>query len=234
MGSSPRLVLAVAVLLAPSAAVRAADVPALLAAVEANARFARPALATGTLVWRHAGGEERMAVRLAGRRSTLRIDAGDDRALVRRGKALVRRGDAAPRLGVDATIGGSNVRFGDLAVLGPRLFRNPQIVDEGLAGTVVAAAPAGASSWVLLVVTIDPKRALATQVKYYEHAINNLVKRDRRSDFVEVDGTPRPARLATWDVQGDGTSEMELAWRPAPELGWTPFTRAGLATPLGP
>lgn len=206
----------------------------LLEAVAAHARFAQPAIATGTLVRRGDAGETRVPIRIAGRRSTLRVDAGSDRALVRHGKALVRHGDAPARLEEDATIAGSNVRFGDLAAPTPRLLATPQIVDEGPAGTVVAAAPAGTSPYVLLVLTIDPARRVTTQVKYYAYAINNLVKRDARTDFVDVAGAPRFTHFTMWDVQGDTTTEISLVWQAAPALGRAPFTRAGLDVPLAP
>ncbi len=236
MRPSPRCLLAVIVAAVAGAIppARAADVNALLAAVAAEARFAEPALATGTLVHTGEAGETTIDLLVAGRRGTLRIDAGPDRALVRRGRAMLRRSDAPARLTGDATIAGSNVRFGDLGVFTARLLVNPQIVDEGLSGTVVAAAPSGTSPYALLVFTLEPERAVVTQAKYYEFAINNLVKRDGRDEFVEVAGSMRPTRITTWDVQGSGTSEIELAWRAAPELGRAPFTRAGLAEPLGP
>lgn len=233
MRSSPRVPLGLLLLVAAAPA-RGADVDVLLAAVAERARFDEPAVATGTLVHRTGDGETRVELQIAGRGPTLRVDAGTDRALVRRGKALVRRDGAPPALGVDVAIAGSNVRFGDLAAVVPALFENPQIVDEGLAGTVVADAPAGALAYALLVVTIDPARALVTQVKYYEHTVNNLVKRDARADFVDVAGRLRPGRITTWDVQGGQTSEIVLAWRAAPALGRAPFTPAGLAEPLAP
>jgi len=204
----------------------------LLARVAAEAHFPTPAIATGTLVSRSDAGEKTIPIRLAGRHGAVRIDAGDDRAIARRGKALLRRGETDPHLDVDAFVAGSNVRFGDLAPFTPRLLLNPQIVDDGLSGTVVAAGPIGASPYALLVVTVDPAAGSVTQVKYYEHAINNLVRRDGRSEWVRIAGAMRPGRIEMWDVQGRGSTEITLVWREAPDLGRAPFTRAGLAVPL--
>jgi len=210
----------------------AADVTRLLTAVAARTAFRTPAVASGTLTIRSDAGETRTRVRLAGRRRTLRIDAGEERAIVRNGKALLRRGEGAAHLTIDAALAGSNVRYTDLTPLAPRLLLNPQIVDDGLSGTVVAAAPMGASPYVLLVLTIDASDAAVTQVKYYEHAINNLVKRDARSEWTVVAGTHVPTRIETWSVVGSDASELAITWSPAPTLGRAPFTRAGLATPL--
>lgn len=231
MRLSPRVSGSLLLWLAASSA-NAADVTRLLAAVAERARFAAPALATGQLVHRSDAGETRLELRMAGRRGTVRVDVGADRALVRLGKALVRTGDAAPRLSDAAAIGDTNVRFGDLSIFAPRRLDVPQIVDQGPSETVVAAAPNGASPYTLLVFTIDPTRTVVTQVKYYEFAINNLVKRDKREEFVEIAGSPRPTHLTMWDVQGSGIGEISLVWRPAPALGREPFTRAGLAKPL--
>jgi hypothetical protein len=232
MRASPRALVVLALSLAGAAA-GASHVGSLLAAVEAEERFAAPAIATGTLIQQDGAGETRHEIRIAGRRSTLRVDVGATHALVRGGKALVRGDDATTHLTDEATIAGTNVRYGDLSVFTARALDIPQIVDEGPAGTVVAAAPAGTSPYALLVVTIDPARSVRTEVKYYEHAVNNLVKRDGRSDFADVAGTLRPGRITMWDVQGSGTTEIVLEWHAAPALGRAPFTPAGLATALG-
>jgi hypothetical protein len=137
----------------------ATDVTALMAAVAAQARFAEPAVATGTLVSRTGdGAETRLDVRLAGRRGTVRIDAGAIRALTRRGRSVVRDGTAPARLTLTAVLPGTNVDVGDLGVFTSRLLDLPQIVDQEPAAMVVASAPAPASPYALLVYTIDPAR----------------------------------------------------------------------------
>ena len=74
---------------------------------------------------------------------------------------------------------------GELEILpcrsAPRRTRFPQISDEGPDGVVLSGAPARASAYTLLVLTVDAERDTVTKTQYYAGTVSNLVKlrRDR-------------------------------------------------------
>jgi len=214
-----------ATLAMPAAASRVHD---LLALVADGARFGTVAVAAGTLRVRDDDGEHTISVRVLARGRTLRVEAGGTTALVRGTKALVLQ-DGRPHVRRDVALGGSNVLLQDLAVFTTQTLHFPQISDDGPMGVVVTSAPRQPSIYALVVHTINPKHARITRTKYFRHAVNNLVKRSRFTDFVYVADGWRP-QTSTWDgVDDTRASELTLVWRTGPTVPWRLFRPIGLA-----
>jgi hypothetical protein len=114
----------------PAAARRVGEVVATAAA---QARFAVPAVATGTVTFQHDEMVDAVPVIMLAHRRTLRVEIRGLRALVRGSKALVyERGTVQARR--DLPIVGSNVLFEDLTRVPNKLLRF-EAVSPGVGAT---------------------------------------------------------------------------------------------------
>jgi len=222
-------------LLAPLAAatrVPAESMPELLGAVATNARFAAPARAdvriecgckaTGT-----------PAIFL-GRGDALYVEVkGGQRALIRPGRILVAQDAKASEVAPGQTFADTDVLLEDLAVLTPGALKQPQISDDGPAGVVVTAAPAGRSSYALLVNTIDRERHVIVRTLYYSDLINNLTKTRRDTAFARLGASWRPGEITVESVRQATKTHLTLSWHEAPEVAEALFEPAGLERPSG-
>jgi hypothetical protein len=209
----------------PAAAGRVHEV---VAAAAAQARFAAPAVATGTVTYQHDETVDAVPIVVLAHRRTLRVEVGGVRALVRGSKALLYE-DGAVRPRRDVAVVGSNVLFEDLAVFVPPLLHYPQISDDTGGSVVVTSAPRQPSVYELLVFTFAGDDASLVGAKYYRYAVNNLVKRARWSDFTDVAGQRRPQTMVVDGVENPHTTTLTLAWRARPDLPRRLFTASGLA-----
>jgi len=121
----------------------------------------------------------------------------------------------------------------DLAVFTPGALKQPQISDDGPAGVVVTAAPAGRSSYALLVNTIDRERHTIIRTLYYRDLINNLSKTRRDTAFARVGASWRPGEITVESVRQATTTHLTLSWREAPDVPDALFEPAGLGQPSG-
>src|SRR6266403_1128164 len=212
------VVLALLALLAGTSRARAESLAELLQAVAANARFASPA---------------RADVRI-GRGDALYVEVkGGQRALIRPAQILVARRGKASEAAPGETLADTDVLLEDLAVFTPTALKQPQISDDGPAGLVVTAAPAGRSSYALLVNTIDRERRAIIRTLYYRDLINNLSKTRRDAAFARVGASWRPGEITVETVRQATKTHLTLSWREAPDVPDALFEPAGLGQPSG-
>src|SRR5213593_3626042 len=142
----------VCALLAGANRARAEGLAELLQAVAANARFASPARADVRLACGEGCKATGTPAIFLGRGDALYVEVkGGQRALIRPAQILVARGRKASEAAPGETLADTDVLLEDLAVFTPAVLKQPQISDDGPAGVVVTAAPAGRSSYALLV-----------------------------------------------------------------------------------
>ena len=218
--------LALLVLLVGATRAQAESLAELLQAVATNARFAAPARADVRI--EH--GATRIPAIFVGRGEALYVEVkGDQRALIRPGRILVAHGEAAP----GQTLADTDVLLEDLAVFTPAALKQPQVSDDGPAGLVVTAAPAGRSSYALLVNTIDRERRVIIRTLYYRDLINNLSKTRRDAAFARVGASWRPGEITVESVRQATKTHLTLSWREAPDVPEALFEPAGLERPSG-
>lgn len=221
-----RHVIAVLLVLSGGASSGAASLADLLAGVAANARFASPAradlrLATGT-------GETRQAI-LLGRGDAVYVEVRDGVRALLRPEGVTMAGGG----GADRPVAGSDLLLEDLIPFTAATLRFPQISDEGPDGVVVSGAPARASAYTLLVLTVDADRRTVTKTQYYAGTVSNLVKVRRDGGWVRVGGAWRPGETAIEAMHGGSRTTLTLRWREAPDAPARLFEPAGLEGPSG-
>src|SRR5438094_428543 len=152
--------LALFLLLAGGVRARAEGLPELLQAVATNARFASPARADVRIECGESCNATGTPAIFLGRGEVLYVEVrGGQRVLIRPGEILVAQGGKASAAVPGQTLADTDVLLEDLAVFTPGALKQPQISDDGPAGVVGTAAPAGRSSYALLVNTIVRQRA---------------------------------------------------------------------------
>ena len=169
--------LALFLLLAGGVRARAEGLPELLQAVATNARFASPARADVRIECGESCNATGTPAIFLGRGEVLYVEVrGGQRVLIRPGEILVAQGGKASAAVPGQTLADTDVLLEDLAVFTPGALKQPQISDDGPAEVVVTAAPAGRSSYALLVNTIDRERHAIIRTLYYRDLINNLTR----------------------------------------------------------
>ena len=235
MRSSPRWRVLAGIALAIGGAplpASAADLSALLRAVERNAAFDVPATAD-VRVETPGAPATASTLRLAGRGHVVRLDAGDDwRALVKASKVLVAAAGQPPRENVEATLPGSPQLVADFAPFMAAMLRVPQISDDGPLGVVVTGEPRPPSPYVLLVYTIDRERSVTSAAKYYRWEINNLVQMSRVREWETVGEHVRPKVIDVQDTGSGKTTTLTFTWQLRPELPAMLFVPGGLELSL--
>ena len=206
----------------------------LLGGIAAGARFATPARADVRIECAAgcppAGGQ---AIFL-GRNDTVYVEVkGGQRALVGPGRIVVLEGGKPVDAPAGTSFAGTDVLLEDLAVFDPASLRLPQISDDGPAGVVVTAAPAGRSAYSLLVHTIDRDRHAIVRTLYYRDAINNLAKVRRDVPLAKVAGGWRPGEIVVETVRQATRTRLTLSWREAGDVPAALFEPGGLEKPSG-
>src|SRR5438105_12077015 len=228
------VVCALLALLAGANRARAEGLAELLQAVAANARFASPARADVRLACGEGCKATGRPAIFLGRGDVLYVEVkGGQRALVRPGEILVAQGGKASAAAPGQTLADTDVLLEDLAVFTPGALKQPQISDDGPAGVVVTAAPAGRSSYALLVNTIDRERHAIIRTLYYRDLINNLSKTRRDTAFARVGASWRPGEITVESVRQATKTHLTLSWREAPDVPEALFEPAGLERPSG-
>jgi hypothetical protein len=224
----------VALLLLLRSAAHADPLGELLARVGGNERFEAPARADVRLTCEPGCQPANAQAILVGRGDRLYVEVRDGiRALVRSKEVLVvNRGRPEPAK-PGAAVADGDLLLEDLAPFDPSTLKMPQISDQGPAGTVVSAAPLGASAYVLFVHSIAPSDATIVRTQYHRDVIGNLVKMRRNASFVEVGGHRRPQEVTIEHFRRGTTTRLRLAWREFPDAPAALFTPDGLAKPSG-
>src|SRR5216117_3709234 len=228
--------LALFLLLAGGVRARAEGLPELLQAVATNARFASPARADVRIECGESCNATGTLAIFLGRGEVLYVEVrGGQRVLIRPGEILVAQGGKASAAAAapGQTLADTDVLLEDLAVFTPGALKQPQISDDGPAGVVVTAAPAGRSSYALLVNTIDRERHTIIRTLYYRDLINNLSKTRRDTAFARVGASWRPGEITVESVRQATTTHLTLSWREAPDVPDALFEPAGLGQPSG-
>ncbi|HYY06521.1 MAG TPA: hypothetical protein VE997_08080 [Candidatus Limnocylindria bacterium] len=221
-------------LLAGALRARAASLPELLQAVAANARFDAPARADVRIACGEGCKASGTPAIFLGRGDALYVEVkGGQRALIRPGRILVAQDGQAKEAAPGVTLADTDLLLEDLAVFTPTALRQPQISDEGPAGVVVTAAPAGRSSYALVVNTIDRERHAIIRTLYYRDLINNLSKTRHDAAFVRVGASWRPGEITVESMRQATTTHLTLSWREARDVPDTLFEPAGLERPSG-
>jgi len=226
--------LALLVLLPGGVRARAESLPELLQAVATNARFASPARADVRIECGDGCKTTGTPAIFLGRGEVLYVEVrGGQRVLIRPGEILVAQGGKASEAAPGHTLADTDVLLEDLAVFTPGALKQPQISDDGPAGVVVTAAPAGRSSYALLVNTIDRERHTIIRTLYYRDLINNLSKTRGDTAFARVGASWRPGEITVESVRQATTTHLTLSWREAPDVPDALFEPAGLGQPSG-
>jgi len=226
--------LALFLLLAGGVRARAEGLPELLQAVATNARFASPARADVRIECGESCNATGTPAIFLGRGEVLYVEVrGGQRVLIRPGEILVAQGGKASAAAPGQTLADTDVLLEDLAVFTPGALKQPQISDDGPAGVVVTAAPAGRSSYALLVNTIDRERHAIIRTLYYRDLINNLTKTRRDAAFAHVGASWRPGEITVESVRQATKTHLTLSWREAPDVPDALFEPAGLGQPSG-
>jgi hypothetical protein len=211
------------------------SLPELLAATSAAARFPATARADVKIERKRDEKATAGAAVFLGRHHTLYVETRDGtRALIRPSKIVVRTKNRVTRAAPGTPLGNTDLLLEDLLPIGPGLLKVPQVSDQGPTGTVLTGAPNFPSTRALIVLTIDPDDDVLTRAKYYETSISDLAAFRRDEEFTRIDDHARPTRI-TVERSRDGTStQLDLAWRAAPETAREVFTPRGLrgASPI--
>jgi hypothetical protein len=227
------VVLAALVAVASARTVAATDLPALLAAVAANARFDVPARADVRIACEGCPTPAGRAI-FVGRGDTLYVEVKDGaRALLRPTGSVVSDGGPPAPIGAKA-LAGTDVLLEDLVPVTADVLKVPQISDDGPLGVVITGAPSRTPSpYALLVLTIpaDPPAIVKTQ--YYEQSIGNLTKLRRDDGFVDVGKKRRPGTITVEQLKKGSKTTLTLAWREMPDAPATLFDTAELTKPSG-
>jgi hypothetical protein len=220
------------VVLLTGARAHAADLAALLLAVEANDRFDVPAMAELRI---DAPGTPTPATSLSlyGRRGVVRLETANGwRALAKASKLVMAAAGQSPRLAREGGVPGSVLFVADFAPFAATALRIPQISDDGPLGVVVTGEPRPPSPYVLAVRTIAQDRPVVTAAKDYRWEINHLVKMSRVREWTNLDGHVRPRVVEVQDIASGKTTTLTFTWRPRPDLPAALFTPRGLAAPV--
>jgi len=224
--------LALVLVLAGAACVRAEGLGELLQAVATNARFASPARADVRVECGegcHAAGTPAVFL---GRGDALYVEVkGGQRALLRPGSILVAQDGKVSEASPGQAFAGTDILLEDLLPFTPATLKQPQISDDGPAGMVVTAAPAGRSTYALLVNTIDRERHAIVRTLYYRDLINNLSKTRRDAALVRVGASWRPGEITVESVRQATRTHLTLSWHEAPDAPQALFEPAGLEKP---
>jgi hypothetical protein len=213
-----------------SGSARAEGLSGLLAAVADNDRF-QPTIRADVRVQCIPACTTARAI-LLGRGDAVHVELRDGgRALVRPGVVLIAAEGRAVDAPLDARLGDTTLFLRDLAVFTPSTLALPQISDDGPTGMVVVSAPRGPSPYSLLVYTLDREKHVVVATKYYQDAINNLVKLRRDGGFAQVAGHWRPAEITVEDLLTKATTRLTLAWREAADAPAALFEPSGLTKP---
>ncbi len=213
---------------------RSETLPELLADVGAHARFTAPARADVRIECGEgcagAGGQ---AI-FVGRGDALYVEVKNgQRALLRAGRIVVLEGGKPVDAPTGKALAGTDVLLDDLVPFAAGSLRMPQISDDGPAGVVVTAAPAGPSPYSLLVNTIERERHAIVRTLYYRDQINNLAKTRRDTGLVEIAGGWRPTEIVVESVRQGTHTRLALTWQDAPDAPVALFEPAGLEQPSG-
>jgi len=229
-----RHVATVLALLATVRPSRAATLSELLAGVEANTRLPSAARADVRIECGEACTASGRRAIFLGRGDVLFVEIeGGQRALLRPGRILIARGGKAAEAGVGEPFGDTDLLLQDLVPFTASSLKLPQISDEGPAGVVVTAAPAGPSPYALLVDTIDPERRTIVRTLYYRDFVNNLSKTRRDGGFVRIAGGLRPGTIEVESVRQATRTRLALSWQDAPDAPAELFEPGGLEKPSG-
>ena len=206
----------------------------LLQAVADNARFASPARADVRVECGEGCRAAGTPAVFFGRGDTLYVEVkGGQRALIRPAHILVAQDGGPSEAKPGQTFADTDVLLEDLAPFTPGGLTQPQISDDGPGGVVVTAAPAGHSSYALLVNTIDRERHAIIRTLYYRDLINNLSKTRRDAALVRVGASWRPGEITVESVRQATRTHLTLSWREIPDAAEALFEPAGLERPSG-
>ena len=231
MRSVSGCLLAVAALCRTAGAVTLGE---LLPAVAANARFEAPARADVTIACSPDCTPPKTHAVFVGRGETLYVEvAGGQRALLAPdGITVARDGKPAPAKTGEA-FADTDILLEDLVPFTAASLKMPLVSDDGPAGTVVTAAPARASAYVLIVSTIDSAEHVVKRVQLYQDSIGNLTRIVRNGEWADVDGHKRPGEITLENVRKGITTKLTLAWRAMPDAPPALFAPDALAKPSG-
>jgi hypothetical protein len=229
-----RLCAALLALMASAAGAHAESLAELLEAVGANARFDVPTRADVRIECSAGCAASGGRAIILGRGDRLYVEVkGGQRALILPDKVLVAEGGKAAEATPGRPLADTDVLLEDLRVFAPASLKMPQISDDGPAGVVVTAAPAGRSAYVLLVHTIDRDQRSIVRTLYYRDAINALSKVRRDGGFVRVGRQSRPGEITVETTRQETSTRLKLAWREVPDAPPLLFESAGLQQPSG-
>ncbi len=224
--------LALLVVLAGATRARSQGLEELLEAVATNARFASAARADVRVECGegcHAAGTPAIFI---GRGDALYVEVkGGQRALLRPARILVAQDGKVSEATAGQAFADTDVLLEDLLPFTPAVLKQPQISDDGPAGVVVTAAPAGPSTYALLVNTIDRERHAIVRTLYYRDLINNLSKTRRDAALVRVGASWRPGEITVESVRQATRTHLTLSWHDAPDAPEALFEPAGLEKP---
>ena len=210
----------------------ATTLPELLAAVTAAVRFDAPVRADVRITCEGCPTPTTRAV-FVGRGDALYVEVKDGaRALLRPTGSVVADGGAPTPIGTKA-LAGTDVLLEDLVPFTADLLKVPQISDDGPLGVVFTGAPARASAYALLVITVSPDRSVPIKTQYYEQSIGNLTKLRRDGAFVDVAGKSRPGEITVEQLKKGTKTKLTLAWTPMPDAPAALFEPDGLSKPSG-
>jgi hypothetical protein len=214
--------------LAP-AVVQAGDVKGLLERVGAAATSPVTLRAEGQLERTDA---EPLPIVLLTRDDAVYVEARDGvRILVKQGKAVAETKGDVREIPTSTALAASDILLEDLAPVSATRFEVPQVSDESPDAVVITGAPRSPSAYVLLVMTVEPERAVVERTKYYRETVTNLVKMRRDSEFALVGGRWRPGRIVVEQFRPPRTTRLTLTWKEAPEIGPEAFQPSAMEKP---
>ena len=165
-----------------------------------------------------------------GDRVYLEVESGP-RVLV--GPGLFRIAGSEKPAEPGAAVAGTDLALEDLLVFDRHALAFPMVSDDGPAGVVVTSAPAGTSSYALLVFTIERAKHAIVKTQYYQGTVGNLTKLRRDLAPVEQDGHWRPTELTIDNLRAASSTRLHLTWRTATDAPASLFDPEALARPSG-
>jgi hypothetical protein len=151
-------------------------------------------------------GRQFFALRKSGFRSLLPLGWGA-------GKAIDGPQASPVTIGTDDPLGGTDLRAMEMFPFWDFDHNTSFISDDTrLEKTVTMYAPEG-NAYKLFVITFDKARMVPLGIKYYQVAMNNMVRLRRNSDFTMVGSRLRPRNIAIKDFTENTSTTLHLDWK---------------------
>ena len=141
---------------------------------------------------------------------------------------VVGRDAKAESFPLDASFDDSDFTREDLEPFRVSRYKYAQISDDSTTSLMVTLFPSN-SQYTQVVISFDRQRKVPLKIQYYRDTLNNLVKMQRRSDYVLVGDKWSPTTISMETFSMRTHTAMRLRWTSQPNVSAELFNPASLA-----